>query len=278
MALAAIALIAVLGAASASVLGFSGAVAQASATPLLVADDAASIARPAPADASSGDPAGSLRSDPAPTPTATPEPTPTPEPATPAPTPTAASTADPKPTKYVAPEPAGDALPAFPVSIPGVSLSYYSVSGSDASALIAGISAKGAAACGISEAAACFHLSYQWTYSGSVDAKTKACRVTGETVTPAYSITLPRWSGPSRVPAALIAWWKLVIDHFVWHESQHLAIARSYMPKLAAAILAGPCDQASQTEIVAGVEADLQAAQNAFDATDRRYAYPAYTP
>jgi hypothetical protein len=65
------------------------------------------------------------------------------------------------------------------------------------------------------------------------------------------------------------------LGHFVWHESQHLAIARSYVPQFKAAIMAGPCSQSSQNEIVAAVEAKLEAAQNAFDGTDN-YTFPAY--
>jgi predicted secreted Zn-dependent protease len=97
--------------------------------------------------------------------------------------------------------------------------------------------------------------------------------VSSATLTATYTITLPKWSGPSRVPAALVTWWKDVFGHFVWHEGQHLAIAQSYEPKFRNAILAGPCDQAAQTKIVAQVESKLEAAQAAFDASDS-YTYP----
>jgi predicted secreted Zn-dependent protease len=101
------------------------------------------------------------------------------------------------------------------------------------------------------------------------------CTVTGVTFNANYIITLPKWVGPTPVWPSLASWWKGVLDHFVWHESQHLAIARSYVSKFKAAILAGPCNQASQDAIVAGVEAKLEAAQSSFDGTDN-YSFPPY--
>jgi hypothetical protein len=59
-------------------------------------------------------------------------------------------------------------------------------------------------------------------------------------------------------------------------ESQHLAIAKSYATKFKKAILAGPCGQADETKAVAQVQSKLEAAQNAFDASQSGYVYPPY--
>ena len=78
------------------------------------------------------------------------------------------------------------------------------------------------------------------------------------------------------MPAALVKWWKVLFAHIVWHESQHLAIARGYATKFKTAILAGPCDRAGEAKIVAQVESKLEAAQKAFDASDKGWVYPLY--
>ena len=209
--------------------------------------------------------------DPTPDETPTPEPTATPT-ETPTPSPTLAPT--PVPTPKVVPTPSVK-LPSFPVSIPGVNIKYYSVTGLDVNDIEASILAGGPSICGVSGAAACFSPSFSWSYKGSTDAKTGTCTITSVKFDTTYVITLPKWTGSGHVSSALVSWWKLVLDHFVWHESQHLAIARSYEPKFKAAMMAGSCGQASQRAIVAGVEAKLEAAQHAFDGTDK-YSFPLY--
>jgi predicted secreted Zn-dependent protease len=162
---------------------------------------------------------------------------------------------------------------------------YYAISGANASALVLAMSAKGPAVCGLADALACFFSSFTYTYSGGVDYQpgttgtglnAGVCSVSSVNLTPAYTIYLPQWTGPSRVPAALVVWWKTVFDHIVWHESQHLAIARSYVQKLEAAIMGGPCDQAGQDKAVAAVQARLNAAQDAFDVQQESWTWPAY--
>jgi predicted secreted Zn-dependent protease len=98
-------------------------------------------------------------------------------------------------------------------------------------------------------------------------------------LTIAYNIILPNWNSPSRVPSALPAWWKTVLDHIVWHESQHLAIARRYAASLKAALLAGPCDNAGSTTAFKSAEAPLEAAQKKFDAQQQAagWTYPNYS-
>lgn len=192
------------------------------------------------------------------------------------PTPTVAPTDTPIPTLPPTPAPPTTVkLPTFPVNISGINLDFYTITGSDANTLIAAIESKGPASCGIGDAAACFRPVFTWSYQGSVDAKTGTCTVTSAKVSAVYTITLPQWVGPARVPAGLVDWWKLVQGHIVWHESQHLAIARDYVPKFQAALMAGSCDRTAEGNAVAAVEAKLEAAQKAFDASDH-YTWPPY--
>jgi predicted secreted Zn-dependent protease len=168
------------------------------------------------------------------------------------------------------------ALPRFPVSIPGVSVKYYAISGASEDALVSVMLTKGPKACAIADAVACFYPKFIWNYQSRIEPRTGVCSVTSVTLTVTYTISLPQWTGPSRVPAALAAWWKLVLDHVAWHESQHLAIAESYVPKLKQAILGGPCDQAGQDKVTSAVLARLEAAQNAFDVQQRSWTWPPY--
>ena len=66
--------------------------------------------------------------------------------------------------------------------------------------------------------------------------------------------------------------------HIVWHESQHLAIAREYTPKVKAALLNGPCTNAGSKAAAQAVLDDLKAAQDAFDAQQKaiNWQYPPY--
>jgi len=77
------------------------------------------------------------------------------------------------------------------------------------------------------------------------------------------------------VSTALAIWWKKVMDHIIWHETQHFIIARNTAAKLTSGIAGGPCDQAGQNKITARLNAQLEADQKAFDAKDRSWTWPA---
>ena len=198
-------------------------------------------------------------------------------------TPTVTAEPTPSPTTVIGtPQPFGVVLPHFPDSIPGVSVNYYTISGSSEDDLISAMLAKGPTVCGIADAAACFSSTFswndqvEWKYQAGTELSAGVCSVTSVNFTATYTINLPQWTGPSRVPAALVAWWKLVFDHIVWHESQHLAIAESYVPKFEQAILGGPCDQPGQGEETSALSAQLEAAQNAFDVQQQSWTWPPY--
>jgi predicted secreted Zn-dependent protease len=212
-------------------------------------------------------------------PTETPTPTEVPTAAaTPIETPTPAPTASiPVPTRTPATKPPlmGVALPVIPVAISGVTITYYSISGSTENELIDAINAGGPGACKLEDAAACFYPTFAWSYSGSVDASSGVCSVKSVTFKATYSIILPKWVSPARVSTALATWWKKVMDHIIWHETQHFIIARDTAAKLTSGIAGGPCDQAGQNKITARLNAQLEADQNAFDAKDRSWTWPA---
>jgi predicted secreted Zn-dependent protease len=154
-------------------------------------------------------------------------------------------------------------------------VTFYPVSGSTEMGLISSVLSGGPNNCGGEPgAAACFYHTFNWTYKISVDAQTQVCTVTSVAFTPAYWIVLPEWTSPAQVSPALAAWWRKSVDHFVWHESQHLAIAQGYVEQYKSAILAGPCKSADQVPVLAPITARLAADQDAFDASDR-WAWPA---
>jgi predicted secreted Zn-dependent protease len=160
------------------------------------------------------------------------------------------------------------------VSIPGVSVSYYQITGATENDLISAVLSLGPENCKLSDAAACFLSSFKWTYQGTIDIGTGVCSVTKVDVQPTYSMILPKWVGPAHVPAALAAWWRKVMGHIVWHESQHLAIARSFAVKLQTALAGGPCDRNGQNALVNPLESQLEADQRAFDKSDSGYTWP----
>jgi predicted secreted Zn-dependent protease len=161
------------------------------------------------------------------------------------------------------------------VSIPGVTISYYPITGTTENELISAVLSGGPANCQMADAAACFSDSFKWSYQGVTDAGTSVCSVTKVDFQATYSMIFPEWVGPAHVPPTLATWWRKVMDHFVWHESQHLAIAKSYAVKLQAAIAGGPCDQSGQKALTDPLEAQLQAAQAAFDVQDQSWTWPA---
>jgi predicted secreted Zn-dependent protease len=220
--------------------------------------------------------------------TSTPRTTVAPTPRTTA-APTPRTTVAPTPRTTVAPTPAATAaptappadtvaLPKFSYPIAGVTVKYLAIDGDTPDALIEADETASTQACKM-DSLACFYDSYSWSFAGQTDAASGVCAVSSVDLTASYMIILPNWTSPARVPAALVPWWKLVMAHIVWHESQHLAIAREYTPKVKAALLNGPCTNAGSKAAAQAVLDDLKAAQDAFDAqqTAAGWSYPPYS-
>jgi predicted secreted Zn-dependent protease len=208
-----------------------------------------------------------------PTESVEPTPTPTTRPtvrATPTPTPTPAPT--PAPTA----RPSGLVpLPDFPVSIPGVTIGTYSVSGSAEWQLAKSMIANAKGSCD-GEAIGCLRDSFTWHYTTEVVSGT--CHVTDVTIDATYIVILPRWDGPNLVPERLIPWFQKTLDNLVDHLNDHLDVARSYVPDLKAAILAGSCDATAVRQTAERLMSKVQARQDALDEQDLGYPWPTFLP
>jgi predicted secreted Zn-dependent protease len=101
------------------------------------------------------------------------------------------------------------------------------------------------------------------------DLNSGSCRMLGATGTMTYRVTIPQWASPSRVLPQLLAWWKPVLEHTRWHEEQHVRIFEKWIPALGKRLAGHDCSSAPAIEN--RWSADMTAAQNAFDATERTW-------
>jgi len=170
-------------------------------------------------------------------------------------------------------------LPKFSYPIAGVTVEYLSIAGDSPYALLEADEAASTKACDI-DSLACFYDSYSWSFTGRTD-DSGVFVISSVDLTASYTIILPDWTSPAQVPAALVAWWKAVMDHIVWHESQHLAIAREYAPKIKTAMLNARTNAGSKAAAAAAqaVLDDEKAAQEDFDAQQKAagWSYPLYS-
>jgi predicted secreted Zn-dependent protease len=170
------------------------------------------------------------------------------------------------------------ALPKFSYPVAGATVKYFSIDGDTPYALLVADEAASTKACK-ADSLACFYPNYEWSLARPVNVASGVCAATSIEMNYSYTIVLPNWTSPARVPAALVAWWKLVMEHIVWHESQHLAIAREYTPKIKAALWSAACTSASFMAAGRAVLDDENAAQDAFDAQQKAagWSYPLYS-
>ncbi|MEX0629116.1 MAG: DUF922 domain-containing protein [Chloroflexota bacterium] len=98
---------------------------------------------------------------------------------------------------------------------------------------------------------------------------TGACTMTGATYSATYEAMLPRWVSPPSVHPTLLAWWRQLLDHITWHESQHVHIFEEYLGELGPRVTALPCGL-WQT-LVEDWTSDVTAAQAAFDASEANW-------
>jgi predicted secreted Zn-dependent protease len=101
------------------------------------------------------------------------------------------------------------------------------------------------------------------------------CSISNTIVDAEYAAYLPQWTSPSQVPAELLAWWRLVLEHIRWHEEQHIRIFVDYTARLPSLLSDELCSVGQ--EIINTWNAELMAAQDAFDAGDRSWQYPPYS-
>lgn len=195
---------------------------------------------------------------------------------------------DEQPTRPPAADP-GDLvpLPDIEVAVDGARIEYFDVEGSTSGELLESIAFGGVRACG--------EIDYEW-HEG--DARPAACAVSrfpgfedgiregrdddGDCVIVEADIDgrstihVPRWVAPERVPEALVAWWRDVVEFIRVHEAVHVEISRDAVGRLERALDGADCDDAGT--IIGEWAGDLQAAQAAFDRTEYAKPWPEPPP
>ena len=197
---------------------------------------------------------------------------------TPAVEPTAEPTAEPyqPPAQVVAPSPL-IALPLLAADVWSAEERYFAISGGTPDELIASAKASVPAdAHGTDRASMAYAGPTVWQHQPSyvIDPSTGACTMTGVTSTVAYQATIPQWTSPSHVPAELLAWWQVVLEHIRQHEGQHIRIFADFVADLPARVTGQPCD--AWAPITNAWSAEVSAAQNAFDAQEAAWQFPSY--
>lgn len=184
-----------------------------------------------------------------------------------------------------APVPGSDglvALPTISVAVPASEIDYFAVRGDSVDELVGAVARGGVSACG--------EIDYEWyrgdarpsactqtnfsDLTGSIqtasNSSTGACRITSSKVAVTFTIHMPRWTDPKRVPAPLLAWWRDIVTFIRDHEAGHARISRDYVKQLNAKLDGAICS--SVNAIVRKWAGQLSAAQEAYDR--REYSKP----
>ena len=169
------------------------------------------------------------------------------------------------------------ALPLLAADVWSAEERYFAISGGTPDELIA--SAKASVPAdphGLDRASMAYAGPTVWQHQPSyvIDPSTGACTMTGVTSTVSYQATMPQWTSPSQVPAELLAWWQVVLEHIRQHEGQHIRIFADYAADLPARVSGQSCD--AWAPITNAWSAELAAAQSAFDAQEAAWQFPAY--
>ena len=189
-------------------------------------------------------------------------------------------TASPAPTQALptlGPEPAPGfvGLPVLTVEIWNSDVRYFPISGQTPDELLASIRANIPPPPGALADPMAYVGPVVWEHVPRYGKdSTGACIVTGIRSRVRYEATIPQWSSPSTVPAPLLEWWSVVLEHFRWHEEQHVRIFTDFVGQLPGRISGQPCDA---VEAIADQwTAELTAAHDAFDTQDLAWQPPPY--
>jgi predicted secreted Zn-dependent protease len=181
--------------------------------------------------------------------------------------------------------PAGTAfvgLPSITAKVSGATVRYFDVNGDTSAELAESVGRGGAKACGT--------IDYEW-YRGdarpsactltrvsdtrqSIRTSTSgsACRIREAHITTSYTIYVPRWTDPSRVPKRLLDWWRRIVDFIADHEAGHVRIGRDYIRRLNDRLVGKRCEDL--TSIVRSWASQHAAAQEAFDRSEYSRPWP----
>jgi predicted secreted Zn-dependent protease len=181
------------------------------------------------------------------------------------------------------PTPAPDSLVDLPglsvEAVPGATILYFPVSGSTVSELRSSMAAAGVKACGeityewwsgSKEPAGCEVTTFEQTLEGLYD-PAGVCHLTGD-LSLSYTVHIPRWVAPSRVPAPLLDWWRVVIVFIRDHEAGHVAISQRYDRLLDDRLAAATCDTVNS--VLDQWVSELNAAQEAYDRAQYKIPWP----
>jgi predicted secreted Zn-dependent protease len=175
------------------------------------------------------------------------------------------------------------ALPTLSAKVSGATVKYFSISGDTSIELAESVGRGGAKACGT--------IDYEW-YRGDArpsactltrvtdtrqsirisTSSSGACRIRDADISASYTIYIPRWTAPKRVPKRLLDWWRRIVDFIADHEAGHVRIGRDYIRRLNQRLVGKPCeDLGSIVQSWAGQHA---AAQEAYDRSEYSRPWP----
>jgi predicted secreted Zn-dependent protease len=174
------------------------------------------------------------------------------------------------------------ALPRLTAKVPNAEIKYFAITGDTSIELAGSIARGGVKACGA--------IDYEWfrgdarpsactltrvsdtRQSIATKSSGASCRITDANIRASYTIYLPRWTSPSRVPKRLLDWWRKIVDFIADHEGGHVRIGRDYIRKLNARLVGKPCEDVSS--IVRTWVGQHAAAQEAYDMSEYSRPWP----
>jgi len=174
------------------------------------------------------------------------------------------------------------ALPRLTAKVPSAEVKYFAIAGDTSIELAGSIARGGVKACGA--------IDYEWFRGDarpsactltrvsdtrqSIRTRTSgaSCRIIDADIRASYTIYLPRWTEPSRVPKRLLDWWRKIVDFIAEHEAGHVRIGRDHMRKLNARLIGKPCEDV--TSIVRTWVRQHAAAQEAYDMAEYSRPWP----
>lgn len=175
------------------------------------------------------------------------------------------------------------ALPSLSVKVSGVQIKYFPIEGDTVHELDLSMANGGVRACGV--------INYEWhegderpvacavTGFSDVEAAIQqrtdaagACTITRSTIKARFTIHMPRWTAPKRVPARLLAWWRDVVEFIRDHEAGHVTISQDHVKTLNARLRGATCRSADS--IIAKWAKQLNHAQEEFDRVEYSKPWP----
>ena len=175
-------------------------------------------------------------------------------------------------------------LPSISVKVAGAKISYFPVGGDTVRELVGSLANSGIKACGAinyewhegdDRPAACAITAFpgfEAAIEQRFDAGSGECTVTKSNVKARFTIHMPRWTSPKRVPARLLDWWRKVVVFIRDHEAGHVRISLAYVKKLNTRLRGAECDSAGS--IIGKWAKQLNSAQEEYDRAEYSKPWP----